>query len=442
MRNRTTLAYALTLAITGCGDDGDSSSPDAAPEPPPPRLIEGGGIGDGPIQGVANVYVIDDATRDPIAGATVRVGEVEGTTDATGLFIAEGVTGPQTVLVKATDQRPEMWLGANGANMTFSLMPAANPNPPSATMTGSLSLASLDVLDTDHVYFAQIGYAISEDLGDDENEIATPNNTHQCLFVTRESACNFTIVTRTGKVALVASVIDVDTKGTQTGADDTFEQVAWAFRPAATVAPNATISNMDLTPISGTDLADVTVDFGTPPAALTERAALVQMELPDRALISLGFVTPASPTLKAPKVSAIMGATALRLVGIASTGGDEPSESIVLRRGLSGTSLAAGAWLAPPGSTDVSRTGASWAPVPDATVHSVEFMQGTANLLNVTSLDGTTLFTVPDLLALPGGAITARVQAIGATGFDVTNFSLDADRDKLDRVSAETIELQ
>ena len=146
MRNRTVFASLLTLAITGCGDDGAQNTPDAAPEPPPPRIIEGGGIGDGPIEGVANVYVIDDATRDPISGATVRVGEVEGTTDATGLFVATGVTGKQTVIVKATDHRGEMWIGANGANMTFALMLDADPNPRSATMTGSLSLSSLPVL--------------------------------------------------------------------------------------------------------------------------------------------------------------------------------------------------------------------------------------------------------------------------------------------------------
>ncbi len=442
MRKRTAFAYLVTLVFTACGDDGDQNTPDAAPEPPPPRIIEGGGIGDGPIEGVANVYVIDDATRDPISGATVRVGDVEGTTDATGLFIAEGVTGPQTVLVKAADHRAEMWMGANGANMTFALMLGADPNPLSATMTGSLSLTTLDDLDPNHVYFAQVGYSASQDLGDDENELATPNDTHQCLFTSKASPCNFTIVTRTGKVALFASVIDVDTKGTQTGTDDTFEQVAWAFRPAVTVAANATMTGMDLTPIIGTDLADVAVEFGTPPSALTQRGALIQVELPDRALLSLGFVTPTAPTLKAPKVSAITGATAFRLVAIATTGGDEPTESIVLRRNLSASPLAAGTWLSPPGSTDVSRTGASWAPVSGATVHSVEFTQGTANLLNVTSLDGTSLFTVPELLALPGGPITVKIQAIGATDFDVTNFSLDADRDKLDRVSADTIELQ
>ncbi|MFN0248359.1 MAG: hypothetical protein ACKV2T_15820 [Kofleriaceae bacterium] len=442
MRNRTILAYVLTLAITGCGDDGDQATPDAAPEPPPPRIIEGGGIGDGPIEGVANVYVLDDSTRDPLSGATVRVGEVEGTTDSTGLFVARGVTGPQTVIVKATDHRPEMWIGANGANITFSLQPGANPNPRSATMTGALSLASLPALDTNHAYFVQVGYSASDDLGDDANEIPTPNDTNQCLAVSNQTPCDFTVVTRTGEVALFASIIDVDTKGTfDNPADDTYMQAGWGYRPAATIAANATMTGMNLTPLAGTDLNDVTVDIGTPPASLPERGALVQVELPNRAVISLGFVATTSPTIRAPKVSAVSGATAYRLIAVASTGGETPTESIVLRRNLSGTTLSAGTWLAPPGSTDLSRTGASWAPVSGAAVHAVEYTQGTANLLNVTVFDNTSLFTIPNLVALPGGRVTAKVQAIGATGFDVTNFSLDADRDKLDRVSGETIDL-
>jgi hypothetical protein len=57
----------------------------------------------------------------------------------------------------------------------------------------------------------------------------------------------------------------------------------------------------------------------------------------------------------------------------------------------------------------------------------------------VTSFDGTTEVTIPDIVALPAGAITAKVNAIGAEGLDVTDFSLDADRDKLDKVAAQTV---
>src|SRR5665647_1275244 len=133
----------VTALIPGCGDDGGGSNVDAPPVHPPPRVISGGGIGDGPIDGVANVYVIDDATRMPVSGATVRVGTAEGTTDAAGLFVAEGVTGPQTVIVKAAAHRSEMWVGANGTNMTFNLEAATEAVPAAASISGSVDLASI-----------------------------------------------------------------------------------------------------------------------------------------------------------------------------------------------------------------------------------------------------------------------------------------------------------
>lgn len=441
MRIRSSLAWLVTLAITGCGDDGTPASPDGPPEPPPPRIIAGGGIGDGPIQGVANLYVIDDATRDPIPGATVRVGDVEGTTDATGLFVAEGVTGPQTVVVKAADHRSEMWIGANGANMTLSLQLDATPNPRSATMTGSLSLASLPALAANHVYFAQVSYSASDDVGDAENQIPTANETDRCLFTSRDTPCSFRIVTRTGSVALGAAVLDVDTKGTTTLADDAVTQVAFAVHPAATIAANATMPGMDLTLVTGDNLADLAIDLGTPPSGLAERAAVVQLELPERTVLSLGVITTGTATLRAPKVAAVASATAYRLVGLARTGGTAATESLVLRRHLQGSVLTAGPWLPAFSSTSATRTGASWTAIAGATVHGVEYTQGTAKLLNVTAFDQTTSFTIPDLVALPGGPLTAKVTAIGATGLDVTNFSLDADRDKLDQVSTQTIDL-
>src|SRR5262245_52850291 len=107
--------------IAGCGDDGGVSPDTQTGNHPPPRLIPGGGIGDGAIDGVVNLYVIDDSTHAPIEGATVRVGDIEGTTDTTGLFIANGVVGPQTVLAKKAAMRSEMWIGANGANITMAL---------------------------------------------------------------------------------------------------------------------------------------------------------------------------------------------------------------------------------------------------------------------------------------------------------------------------------
>src|SRR5262245_10261171 len=87
----------VVAAITACGND-PPTDPDApAGNFPPPRVIAGGGIGDGAIDGVVNVYVIDDATRGSVSDASVRVGTLDGTTDSTGLLVVRDVKGPQTI---------------------------------------------------------------------------------------------------------------------------------------------------------------------------------------------------------------------------------------------------------------------------------------------------------------------------------------------------------
>src|ERR1051325_2158880 len=118
------------LFVAACGGSDSAQRPDGPTgNRPPPRVIPGGGIGDGAIDGVVNLYVIDDATRDPIAGATVRVGGLDGSTADTGLFVADGVAGPQTISVRAGGYRSELWIAANGANCTVDLKAATAPAP-------------------------------------------------------------------------------------------------------------------------------------------------------------------------------------------------------------------------------------------------------------------------------------------------------------------------
>src|SRR5512132_2774531 len=87
-----------------------------------PRLIAGGGIGDGSIDGRVNVHVIDGDDA-PVANATVRVGDVDKTTDEKGLAIFEDVDGPQTISVKAEGFRSVAWVAADGANVTIPIEP-------------------------------------------------------------------------------------------------------------------------------------------------------------------------------------------------------------------------------------------------------------------------------------------------------------------------------
>ncbi len=431
----------VTALIPGCGDDTGGTNVDAPPDHPPPRVISGGGIGDGPINGVANVYVIDDATRAPISGATVRVGTVDGTTDATGLFVAEGVTGPQTVIVKASAHRSDMWVGANGANMTFNMEAATESVPAAATIAGTIDLSSI-TLATNHFRVATVFYSGVDDLGDPANEIATADNANVC-FVPNATACTYSIKTRTGKVALMAAIFDHDTKGTASDTDDTQTLIGWAVKTGLTVTGGVDQSGITMTLVDVGMLNTVTVDFGTVPTGFTAAGALVGIDIGADGVLQLPlFRTPANTTLLVPKLAAFAGST-YRLTAIANTGASATAaESIVLRRKLTGTTLMAGTWLAAPTSTMASRTGVSYAPVSGATIHSIEFKQGTAGLLNISMFDASTSqLTIPDLVALPQGALEVDINAIGAPGLDVNNFTLDDEKDKLAMVSSQPVPL-
>ncbi|HEU0029541.1 MAG TPA: hypothetical protein VFQ53_02825 [Kofleriaceae bacterium] len=388
-----------------------------------------------------NLYVIDDAARTPIANAEVRVGAISGTTDADGLFVADGVTGPQDVVAKAPGHRAELWLGANGANMTMNLVADNVATPASANLSGSITGFTGLTVAAGHAKLALVTYSNTDDLGDPANEIAqTTENQNLCFGVQAADPCNFTVTTRTGKVALVAAIFDRDLKGTADPADDTSVLLAWAVRQGLDVTGGANQTGVDLTIVSASNTQSVSAELGSPPSSLTTVGAIVGIELGDEGIAQLpAFLTPSAPSLMVPKLAGLTGATGYRLTAIANDGSTtNGAQSVVLRRGLSGPTLAAGDWLAPPTAVALTRTGGSWTNAANATAHGVELAQGGTRLLNVTVLDGRTTVTMPDLVTLPSGSLTATVNAIGADNFDVTNFSLDADRDKLNRVGGQS----
>jgi hypothetical protein len=358
------------------------------------------------------------------------------------LFIAEDVRGPQTITVKADTFRSEMWIGANGSNMTFNLNAGTDPVAPRATLTGAIDLSSIQV-PQGHVKIGIVGYSQTDDLGDPGNEIKTPNDANRCNGGTMAQPlpCNFTVEVRPGRVALLAGVYDYNTNGTPTNTDDTITLIRWAYRGGITVTAGVNQSGQDLTLVDVGNIGNVTVDFGSPPSGLQTVGALVGVDLGNDGVFQLPFVTPQSATLLAPKPAAF-NATTYRLTAIATNGTDPATQqSVVLKRDVTGSTLAAGTWLPLPASPTITRTNASWTHLPESTVMSVEYEQGTANLLNVTSFDGTTSFDVPELVALPAGTVTVKLNAISAKDFDVTNFSLDEDEKKLDRVSGLTLTL-
>jgi hypothetical protein len=433
------ISAGAIAAFAACGGDDGNKGVDAPASHPPPRVIAGGGIGDGPIDGVANLYVIDDATRTPIANATVRVGTVDGTTDATGLFVATGVTGKQTVVATAPGYEAQLWVGANGANLTMNLGAAVDPAPAQATLSGQITGFGAITVAANHVKLGVVTYSQSDALGDAANNLQTPASGNVCIAAGSDP-CPFTVVARTGQVGLVAAILDRDTKGTSDPDDDTQTLIRWAYRGGLTVAGGVNQTGQDLALVDATQLDSVTVDFGAPPSELATVGAVVGIDLGAAGTFQLPLVrTPADPSLLVPRPAAV-GGTAYRLTGIASDGAaTNPKQSFVLRRGLGASPLAAGAWLPLPAGATASAASAAWQPVSGADLASVEWTQGTATatkVLNATVFDGSASVTVPELVHVPAGALTAKFQAIAAPELDVNDFALDADREKLTAVSA------
>lgn len=144
VRLRSSMLLAV-CAATACGNTSVSG-------PPAPRLIEGGGVGDGPIAGGVNVnvYVIDDDTKKPVSGAAVRVGgssdpmACSQTTDSTGLALFTSATcalvasGKQSITASAAGHAPSTWIGVDGSNVTIAIRAMTTPPVDTAVVTGTI----------------------------------------------------------------------------------------------------------------------------------------------------------------------------------------------------------------------------------------------------------------------------------------------------------------
>lgn len=435
--SRLILIGLVVGATIGCGSD-SKSGPDAyTGNHPPPRVIPGGGIGDGAVDGVVNLYVIDDVTRAPVAGATVRVGGLDGTTDATGLFVANDLAGPQTVAVAASGYRSELWLGANGANMTIDVKPAVDPPLTHANLSGSITGFDAVTVPTGHHKAAIVAYSQDDKAIDAENNLATANSANICDTGVANGGCDFTITARTGHVALIAMILDHDLNGTPLNpADDKYTIIGWAGRTGLVVADGADQVNVTLSMVPVGQLQQVTVAIGQPPLAQT--GALVGLELGADGVAYLPMPLYATaPTILAPSLAAFPGAT-YRMVGFSSDGAaTNPAQAAVELRAQTATSLSAPAWLAPPSTLSLTRTGGSWDALPGALVQGATYDTATTHLLSVTAFDGSTTFTISDVVALPAtGTLTAKGTGLAGT-LDLTNFAIDADLAKVTAFSSE-----
>jgi hypothetical protein len=405
------LVFACVLVACGGGPD--------------PRVIKGGGIGDGAIDGTLNVYVIDHDTEQAVTGATVEVGNTQKTTDKNGLVVFNDVHGAQTIAVSAAGYRGTVWMQANGGNVTIAATKLGTPTPAQATLSGSINNWSTITVPAGHVKAALIIYSQTDRVGDAANNIATPNNGNVCGVAT-PNMCNWTINTRTGAVTLLAEIVDID------GTTQAQTVIGWAMKTGLQVDSNINQSGIALDLVDAGNVETVTIDYGTPPAALTNHQAVVGYELAAGEIAQGVVDPPGSTTLLVPKPTVFAPSTTRRLVALAQTTTMPPVASVVLQHGITGTTLSAGTWLDPPTSVTMTHSNASFGVVSGAIAHTAQWSDANGPILEITCFDDkTSSFDVPSLVALPTtGTLTGQVSAIRAS-FSVTDFSLDADADKL-----------
>jgi hypothetical protein len=461
---RTGLLFACLglVLVAACGGGSTSNNPN-------PRLIAGGGAGDGAIKGALHVYAIDDATGDPIAGASVRVGLASDTaplvasTDSTGLasFTDGKLEGPQMVTVTATGHAASTWVGANAANLTIPLESAQTAAPATAKAEGTIQgWDSRPNPAANHLLLAYIGYSYVEPFDDPANGmvqdtfdfygLTLPTNICAKVMVngTARSACNWKLNTRIGRQVHWAVILDYDTKGTLTDrSDDTYTVVDYAFLMDVTLTAGEDKTGETLVPVGTGGMTTATIEpLQAAPTSMSVVASLPLIRTPDTGNIALTF-TPFGPSVHTQPVPALTGVLASAKYDFvarakASATMDFPQSTIWKREVAIASVIDFGAWLLPP--TSFSATGGtySFSPAAEASMHTAKFLQqgtsGVTTAWNVGLLDGSTSFTLPTLSSspLPAGTLQMRVEAVTVPDLDSKDFEINTLKGSATRHSA------
>ena len=450
MRSLSFVLPALLLAACG-GDDG----------PAEPALVPGGGVRDPGIDGAVNVFVIDEDSDQAIANATIRIGEVEGTTDTSGLFVFDGVTGKQTITARAAGYAPAMWVGVDGANVTIPLTRTPTPSTPAASALLSGSITGWDALPAPaagHARAALITFAQDPELGSTANDLTQPPPVanipaNACVRIAGGASppCAWRLNARAGTIGLGLIMVDIDSRGTAPETDDVTTITGFSIKQPITVVAGTNQSGVmiDAPPASSTVTA--TIDFGTPPAGLTQVAAVPGLDLGANGVFRIGPVERAMNSAVLPNLTAFPG-TSYELLGVAQEPVDDGTQAIsyVRRRNLTSPSaLATGEWLAPPTGLASDRATASFARGRAEGPYIVEFNtssgQGATNrALSIAILDDSSQVTLPTAFApLPSGNVTMSVTTLDTgAAVDLRDFAVEDLVDNAIRFAGDSIELR
>lgn len=444
-RSSLLLVASCAVFATGCGDDGSTLPLPPAINDAAPELLAGGGVGSGAIKGKLNVYAIDAQTKAPIANADVRVGEADdmeplvGKTDATGLitFKDAKLEGPTSITITAADHVAASWLGVNGANVTVPL--DSMKAPPLATANAEGTIDGWDAMPMpamNHLTIAFVGYSWTGELGGGENDIQQPKggmgpDPNTCIKGFGQAPpCAWKLITRTGKQAHYAILLDVDTKGTMDQMDDALTVLGFAFQTGLELAAGTTSMGEKLMMFPAASIVDAALTLPTPPTGLDNAVAIPLLDMGADGKLPF-FLGPLGATLRLPTPTDVLSGGKYEVIARATPAmmGVETPSTVTITKDVDVTkAVVLPAFQAPPADLVASGGTYSFKAATGATVHNVNFIASTGERVwAVTLFDGRVSFGLPTLSPdpLPAGMNAMAVNAITIPGADLQDFILD-----------------
>jgi hypothetical protein len=423
---KTLLAGLSTAALAACGGGGHDVDP---------TLISGGGIADPGIDGEVNVYVIDEVSGDPIQGAEVHAGDIEGETDADGLFVAKGdsLSGPTSVTASADDYVTSTWVGANGANVTIplGLQDEGNITVPQATLEGSITGWESFTPPNGTVKVALVGVSASQDDNDPGNDIVQPpGDMNLCAG---DVPCAWSLVSRTGDVTVFAFLGGFD------ATTETIEITGFAYLDAVTVADGEDQTGIDLTIADTGDLLTTDISLPSPPTGTDTIDAIVEVDLGAGGRLLL----PQTGDLQLPVPgTGVFAEASYNVLAVAqTTNGEDGPQSIRFDRAVDVESHSVGTFLAIPTNFETDGAVFSFEPVEGTavTIFDVSEADGT-QWWNVAVFDDSTEVELHEHVAFPSGTLSFRMQGFEAPDIDLEDFAIDDIEDLVTRISADVVE--
>jgi hypothetical protein len=455
-------------ALTACGNTSVSG-------PPTPRLIEGGGVGDGPISGGLNVFVIDDDTKKPVSGATVRVGGSSDpaacsvTSDSTGLAIFTSMTcalvasGKQSVTASAASYAPSTWIGVDGANLTIAIRTMATPVVDTAKVTGTITgWDALPAPAAQHQTLALVGASASRTLGDAANDIPQDKrnvmfsvldivktveiDSNVCVRNALVNDCSWILKTRTGPQAHYAIVLDQDTKGTDAPEDDNFTVIGWAVKTGLSFAKDKGADGEALTLLTDAEMQPFSAVFPPALTGLDFIAAFPMLDLgaDGRIAIVLPALDPQHAMTKVPRLTGALAGASYDLFAKAqdSQVQDQPGTVAWSHDVDPSKPVMSLAWLAPPTAIKVEGGTFSFTPTAGASVQGGELLtKAGKRAWSITIFDDTTSFTLPGVSPdpLPAGEARFAASALVIPGFKSNDVAFQNLQETLTHLASDAV---